>query len=133
MHALQQQLQEIKEKQKQKEESTMELHKSLECCKLLEMKKLKQLDDLIEEKKQDKEERRCRIDGNKIDDAADIRWMKRLKENAKAYNKLIKDKKKQVNALLQHIEHHKNENERQKADYEEQLNSVCQMQDQYKD
>ena len=49
------------------------------------MKKLKQLDDLIKEKKRDEEERHCRIDRNKIDDAADIQWMKQLKENAKTY------------------------------------------------
>ena len=37
---------------------TLKLYKSLECSKQLEMEKLKQLDDLIEEKKQAKEERR---------------------------------------------------------------------------
>ena len=47
VHALQQQLRETEEKQKQKDEYTTELHKSLERCRLLETKKLKQLDDLI--------------------------------------------------------------------------------------
>ena len=40
------------------------------------MKKLKQLNDLIEEKKRDKEERRRRIGHNIINDAADIQWIK---------------------------------------------------------
>merc|ERR1711884_270987 len=47
VHALQQQLREKEEKQKQKDEYTTELHKSLERCKFLEVKKQTQLDDLL--------------------------------------------------------------------------------------
>ena len=59
--------------------------------------------------------------------------MKQFKENVRTYEKLIKEKKKQIDVLLQQQEHYKNENERQKADYKEHLNFVHQMQDQYKD
>ena len=60
VHMLQQQLQAKEEKQKQnkKDKSTTELYKSLEHCKQLEIEKLKQLDNLIKEKKQDQEEYR---------------------------------------------------------------------------
>ena len=51
----------------------------------------------------DKKERRRRIDRNKIEDEKNIRWMKQLKENATYYEKLVKKKEKQVDALLQHI------------------------------
>ena len=65
VHALQQQLRENEEKQKQKDKYTTELHKSLKRCRLLETKKLKQLNDLIKEKEQASKERWRYMKGNK--------------------------------------------------------------------
>ena len=65
------------------------------------MEKLKQLDDLIKEKKQDQEERRRQIDRKKIADENEHWWMKQFKENVRTYENLIKETKNQTHALLQ--------------------------------
>ena len=121
VHALQQQLREKEEKQKQKEESTTELHKSLEHCKLLEMKKLKQLDNLIEEKKQEEEECRRQMKRNKILD-------KKYKHNMNAFlkardvNRLSEKKKlKQLDVLIQQQKQYEIKNKQRKMENEEKL------------
>ena len=65
------------------------------------MEKLKQLNDLIEEKKQDREERWRQMERNKIADEKDNQWMKKLNENVKAHENKIIAKKKQLDVLFQ--------------------------------
>ena len=118
VHALQQQLREKEEKQKQKDESTTELHKSLEGYKLLEVKKQQQLDDLIEEKKQAKEERRHYMKSNK---QFDKNYKHKMNEvlKIKEENRLWQKKKlKQLNVLIQQQQQYEFENEQRKKEYE---------------
>lgn len=111
----------------------MGLYKSTERCKQLEMEKLKQLGNLIKEKKRDKEERRRQWEHNEIGDEIIHRWTESLKETGQAYLKLTKGKKKQLDVLIQQQKQYKIRNKKWKVEYEEQLDILHQQQDQYKD
>ena len=49
---------------------------------------MEQLDNLIEEKEQDREDRRRRRERDKIQDKKDNRWMRKMKENVKVCEKV---------------------------------------------
>ena len=79
----------------------MGLYKSLERCIQLEMEKLKQLNDLIKEKKRDREEHQHWAECNKIVDEEAHQLTENLKSTRQAYLNRIIAKKKQLNIIIQ--------------------------------
>ena len=94
--------QQLNEKQKQKEKDmiTLELYESLERSKQLEMEKLEQLDNLIEEKQQNREERGRQRERNKIIDEKNDRWRNMMNKTVQAYSNGVKEKQKQLDVLI---------------------------------
>ena len=79
---------------------TLELYESLERSKQLEMEKLEQLDNLIEEKQQNREERGRQRERNKIIDEKNDRWRNMMNKTVQAYSNGVKEKQKQLDVLI---------------------------------